>query len=738
MEQNLNDKMVEAAAKAPLLFVNASLGEGEEYNRDTGLHVTKEQINNLRRYEALGLSLPIQLDDVIAYLNYGSGDDGGVGRTARDFLRTFTTTYQHARRWSPLREKIMLTGNDLKIFAGSIIGTGDAIVEVYNDLRASKYLEEHDITTVEQYLKLQRQMPGLPDLDLAPGDIADIRSYLNDLLSAIRLCHQKAEHVRGELDRFGTDMRESVLPEIKLRLEFVSRNTYASDIKELQGQMDQRSAEIDELNKQYEKLVQDAIRDAAGLNIGGLVMAIYQGVKAEKIRRERNALKQLQQADNQKMASKNQTLSSLNKVRDDVQNLSYVAIEADVATQNLMLVWNALGDYVIASINKVNEIDESVTLRAFKNQIIQIIAPWEQIQSKADQLLAVFAEADKEYQNNNVAIRSRAAMQNFSINAAEPAFNMQKLREHNASVQQLNTTAQMLFEQFDYMPGTVGAMNGVALALNKATFELRDKAQRLSISLVLSERNLKSYQEELSSPEDAEEVREDMEVELKDIFAKVSAQTRDLKNIHNSIGAVYDRKASAEWIVKLEEERVSNEELKTQSEEKIAAFTAEIKSISDAIDLITKAGIEKIGQEAQLSLENLKALGLAPPQVQIAMLAIDTLKKLISGIGEAISYLNMLAAYRRLSDKAAEMRAQLRRHLNDGTRIVGRIELVTTLDEQDDERSKYANEFASLINYFDLLSTEFTQDTSVPVDGRADSAIARIAEAVNVLKSISQ
>ena len=78
------------------------------------------------------------------------------------------------------------------------------------------------------------------------------------------------------------------------------------------------------------------------------------------------------------------------------------------------------------------------------------------------------------------------------------------------------------------------------------------------------------------------------------------------------------------------------------------------------------------------------------------------------------------------------------KHFKDGTRIVGRIELVTTLDEQDDERSKYANEFASLINYFDLLSTEFTQDTSVPVEGRADSAIARIAEAVNVLKSISQ
>jgi hypothetical protein len=738
MDVKMSDKVIEAAAKAPRLFVSASLGEGEDYNRETGIQLTKEQIISLRKYETLGLSLPIQLNDVIAYLNYGSGDDGGVGRTAQDFLRTFTMTYQHARRWSPLREKVMLTGNDLKIFAGSIIRTGTAIVEVYDDLKASKYLEAHDISTVDEYLKLQQQMPGLPDLDLSPGDVADIRGYLNDLLSKIRLSHQKAEQVRGELDRFGIDMRATVLPEIKLRLEFVSRNTYASDIKQLQGQIDQRSAEIDELNKQYEKLVQEAIKAAAGFNIAGLVMAIYQGVKAEKIRHERNALKQLQQADNQRMASKNQTLSSLNKVRDDLQNLSYVAIEAEVATQNLMLVWNALSDYVAASIVEVGKIDEAASLRRFKNQIMNIIEPWEHIKSSADQLLAVFAEADKEYENNNMSLRSRSLMKVLSVTAVEPAFNMQNLRGHNASVQRLNTTAQMLFEQFDYIPGTVGAMNGVALAVNKATFALRDNAQKISISIVQSERKIKSYQAELHSPEDAEEVREDLEAELKDLCAKVTAHTHGLKSIHKSIGATYDRKASAEWIVTLEDERASTEELKTQSEGKITALTTEMKSISEAIDLITKAGIEKIGQEAQLSLGNLKALGLAPPQVQIALLAIDTLKKLISGIGEAISYLNMLAAYRRLSERVVEMRAQLQKQVNDIVRIVGRIELVTTLDELDDERSKYATEFASLINFFDLLSTEFTQDTSVPVEDRADAAIVHIAEAVTVLKTISQ
>lgn len=77
MEFKMDSKIVEIAAKAPLMFVNASLGEDEEYNRDPGIQLTKEQIIGLRKYEVLGLSLPVRLEDVVAYLNYGAGDAGG-------------------------------------------------------------------------------------------------------------------------------------------------------------------------------------------------------------------------------------------------------------------------------------------------------------------------------------------------------------------------------------------------------------------------------------------------------------------------------------------------------------------------------------------------------------------------------------------------------------------------------------------------------------------------------------
>jgi hypothetical protein len=734
----IDNKIVENATKAPAVFVSASLGEGNEYNRDTGIQLTKEQIISLRKYEVLGLSLPVRLQDVIAYLNYGAGDGGGLGLKPADFLRTFSTTYDHAKRWSPLREKIMLTGTDLKIFAGSIIRTGSGIVEIYEDLKVSRYLEEHNISTPEQYLELKRKIPNLPDLALPEGDVPEIKAYLNDMLGKVRQCHQKAERVREQLDSFGKDMREKVLPEIKLRLEFVSRNTYQADIQVLQGEIDQRSKEIDELNKQYDQLVQEAIAAAATFNVAGLILGIYQGVKAEEIRKKRNNLKAEQQAANQKMASKSQTLASLNKIRDDLQNLDYVAIEAEVATQNLMLVWNALSTYITASIKEVDSLHEATSLRRFKNQILAIIDPWEQIKSSADQLLDVFAAADKEYGNKFQSFRSKRIMFSLPNNQTYPQVNVAALRAHSAAMQKSNTTAQMLFEQFNYMPGIVRNMNDLSIAVQRATFDMRSQARTDIIHLERARDKLKGYQAELAYPEDVEEVREDMENELKSTSNKISERYEDLKVIRSSLSTAYDRATSQQWIATLQQDRDVTEALKVKSDEKLTDLEKQMKSASEGIDLIAKAGVEKIGQEAQLTLDNLKALGLAPPQVQIAMLAIDTLKKIISGIGEAISFLNMLDAYNKLRDKAADLRVQLKKYKSDIARTDGKIQLVNALDQLDEGRWGYVNEYSNLVNGFDSFRQDFRQDKSQPVEERADAAIARITEVVRYLKSVQQ
>lgn len=629
----------------------------------------------------------------------------------------------------------MLTGTDLKIFAGSILLTGNAIVEIYEDLKVSKYLEEHDINTPEEYLKLKLQNPALPDLGLPAGDVPELKLYLDDILKKVRDAHVRAENVREELDNFGKDMREDVLPQIKLRLKAVASNTYQKDVKELQDQIDERSKEIDVLNKQYDQMVQEAIKSAAGLNIGGLILAIYTGVKAEGIRKQRNALREEQQRDNQKMAAKSKTLSSLNRVRDDLQELTSVAIDAEVATQNLMLVWNALSLFIGESKKSADLLEDATSLRRFKNQIISIVEPWEQIKTSSDQLLNVFVQADKEYERGRINFSGKVSMFRSFNGSAD--FDVAKLRACNTELQSNNTTAQMLFERYNYAPGAVQTINNLAVSANTATVDVRVQSQTIAFNLQRSQNKLEEYQEEVKNPDDAEEVREDMEIELKSLLGKLSTETRNFKSVHKNLQSPYSREDSAKLVTTLQDDQAFAEERKGKIDSQLQELEKEVKSVSEAIDLIVKAGIEKIGEEAALSLDSLKSLGLAPPQVQVAMLAMDTLKKLVAGIGEAINFLQMVAAYNQLRGKVATLKAQSKKCVQDVELAMGRIELLETLDKVDGDRQMFVDEYAKLPAYFEGVLDQFAQIKSKAVEERVDFAIATLPAIGKYLKTLT-
>ena len=739
MEFKLDDRIVDAAAKAPEVFIAASLGEGEEYNREPGIQLTKEQIISLRKYEVLGLSLPYRYNDVVAYLNYGAGDEGGLGLTARDFLRTFTMTYDHAKRWSPLRQEIMLTGTHLKLFAGKIIENGEGIVEVYEDREVAKYLDEHDINTVEEYLQLKLKHPRLPDITLPSGDIPEIKYYLNAMLTDVKDCQTKAERVRLELDRFGIDLREKVLPEVKLRLKAVSENTYKQDIQVLQDEIDLRAAEIDELNKQYDQMVKEAIMAAATLNIGGLVLGIYQGVKAEQVRSKRKQLKEMQDIAIQKMASKSQTLSSLNRVRGDLQNLSAITIEAEVATQNLMLVWEALGLYISSSAAEVDKINDAVRLKTFIRNVRKVFNPWVEIRTSSDALLAVFAEAQREYEMGNLISRRMARMISAFKVSDYPAFDVAALRTYNSDVQNSSIRTQMLFQRHDYLPGVVERMTGLALVIDRATYALRSRAQTTIYVLSRARDNLEEIQEDFESTHDENEKHEiskEMEEELKGAFAKIIEETKDLKKIQIDLKTRYDKDASQQWMATLEQDRTFAEAQKNNAEAKRVELDSQMKSISDAIALIERSGVEKIGKEAQLTVDNLTAMGMAPPQVQVTLLAMDMLKKMLSGMAETISYINMVAGYNRLQERARKLRSEAEAYAKEIALIQGKVELVQSLDALDSGRWDYVKEFVNIVSAFEQFSRSFEQEKSQPVEERARAARSLIPGIISYLLPI--
>lgn len=97
------------------------------------------------------------------------------------------------------------------------------------------------------------------------------------------------------------------------------------------------------------------------------------------------------------MARKNKVLAALGRVRMDFQNLDLVVIDADIATKNLISVWNTLGTFIAASVAEINGIHDGLSMRRFRNQFNLVVKPWESIEVDAKKLESVFAAADEEF-----------------------------------------------------------------------------------------------------------------------------------------------------------------------------------------------------------------------------------------------------------------------------------------------------------------------------------------------------
>lgn len=380
----------DAAAQDPLSLFSNSVGDSDQ-TRDTGLILTKEQIKHLKRYEMAGLALPTELKDVIAYLSYETG--AGKGLDATDFQMSFTLIHDHASEWNPLRTDLLTVSDKLAVFAGAMQIYGDSMAEVFGDIKALGLVEQYDIKTLADLRRVELELGSkFPGIDKTDRD--DLGYYLDKILGKVREREKEAQTIKSRLDTFGKTLANKVIPEIKLKLATIDNNTLGTEIKALQTKIDNRAKDIDEKNKEYKQLVKEAI---GGITQGGLILVIYLSVEAERIRKERNALRQQQEVDIALMATKSQILSSLNRVRADFQDLELIVVDADIATKNLITVWNKLSTFIAESSQEIDGITDGLSLRRFKNQFNLVVKPWETIEKDAYALLAVFAQADAEF-----------------------------------------------------------------------------------------------------------------------------------------------------------------------------------------------------------------------------------------------------------------------------------------------------------------------------------------------------
>ena len=690
------EKVSDLAVDVPKVLADVSTGQGEGVIREPGLLLTKKEIVSLKRYVSIGFSFPTSLQDVKDFLRYGAEDDGGTGLTPNDFLSAFKLIRNHASTWTPLRERIMLTGTDLQYFGASMRIWGREMARFYDSDEAIQLIKKHSIKTYGDLEKLEREWKGVfPGIALEQETVVGLADYLKDIRDEINAYQLRTNKIKLDLDEFGNALEKTIIPEIKKRLEFISTNKYPHEIALLDKKISERAEVIEKLNNEYKALVEKSLASAATLNIIGFGMAIYLGVEAENVRAERNRQNKAQEADINSLYSKNITLGSLKRVEQDLQNCKVASLNAEVATNNLRHVWNVIDYYVSQSVEEMAKINDGLKLYKFMTTFARVVESWVKVEADAGELVRIFAEADKEYQSQGVGgVAKILAFRSGESEEVQGYATLDILLLSNAKKQMRIdfSRATVLSELYQYLPE-------VNAQFERLIDNVFDSSRVLQESAVGSKRRLESIRTQLAQvkkelarevngagdEETIEEIVADGTQLLRDVHESVAQELSSLSRSYGRIDYIFDRRVTTDIHTKLAVDIKSAQAVKSTLDGQLEKTLKDQTLIQEAIQIIEKAGIEEIGKEVSLTIDKVNEMRLAPVEAQLVLLAIEQLKKAVEGVIKNISFLFMLDRSRELRETVAALRSKIVEQ-EEIVRVAGKkqefIDVVHGLDEQ--------------------------------------------------------
>ena len=372
---HLDDSPIESEALSqahnfPSKLIAASAGDQEDVLRASGLILTKEQLINVKRYESRGLSLPVERKDVISYLGYERG--AGPNLEATDFQNSFALIRNHAARWNPIRTELMNVSSELWVFADRMLVYERGVKEIMD--------------------RLSRRPQGGVD----PADKADLLYYINQILELVRQRQNATAALKAKLDDFALELSKKVIPAIELKLISIRNKIPPGKTDSLIADINNRSTRLNAIQREYTTLVTDSSTSGAE----SLDLHIYADARVDRLRQQIRQLRGEQQLGILQLMRKSRIHGALHRIRDDLQDVKLVALDADIATKNLVTVWNSLHTYLSESALEGSRLHDSLTLRRLMNGFRLVANPWGRIKLNTNLLLRVFKEADREFRGD--------------------------------------------------------------------------------------------------------------------------------------------------------------------------------------------------------------------------------------------------------------------------------------------------------------------------------------------------
>jgi hypothetical protein len=122
--------------------------------------------------------------------------------------------------------------------------------------------------------------------------------------------------------------------------------------------------------------------------------------------------------------------------------------------------------------------------------------------------------------------------------------------------------------------------------------------------------------------------------------------------------------------------------------------------VSDAISIIEKSAIETIGKHVELTVDKIRELGIAPPEMIIVDFAIEQLKKTLADISDGISFLSLIGESRRLQEKVHDLQRKISLEDKALSQSIARVEFIHTVHAMEGQRKAYASEYEKAVAAF--------------------------------------
>lgn len=367
----------EAALLPRNLIEGMNQRDGEN---EGGLTLSREHIVTLNQYVKYVTGLPTETASLVPWLGYTDIKEPVLSVSA--MRTTFLNLHKHARAWGTLSDECKKLSAELGVCARGINTTGEGVMQ---ECEKTKALGGRRDT----WESVQFAAP----VALSFGDreiVSSLVDYMEVLKDEVEHFHARVSSVRSHTETFRDTARFELMNEVALKTDAIERHQASGATQALRDELAALDKEIDNLNKQYDEYVKAALSGLAAGPLGAVISGSIYGSKAEKVRKTRNRVQKERKAVGARLTAAVNLEGRLQVLTTHMDELATRLQEVVTASSHLQTVWQTIGTYIEASIEKLEKMNDSRQLGIFIIHFRNFLSQWAFIEACSITMSRVF------------------------------------------------------------------------------------------------------------------------------------------------------------------------------------------------------------------------------------------------------------------------------------------------------------------------------------------------------------